>query len=194
MRNRNPKVTVLTIVGTLIVVAGLVVTAFVILPQFSQRPAFGPGYGPMMSGTPFVPEGYTPPSGGSGGLAAVTEEGETIPVPSDAPELPESAAAQSIANLNVTLAISPYPPTSFQNGTFDITLTDDQGQPVTDAEISLDLTMPGMWMPPSKPETQNVGNGEYEASAFWTMRGLWRIEVIIERGGEKQSAFFDVWL
>jgi len=75
-----------------------------------------------------------------------------------------------------------------------VTLADDKGQPVTDAKVSLDLTMPAMWMPPSKPDAQHVGNGKYHASAFYTMRGLWRIEVIITRGSEKQSAFFDVGL
>ena len=166
---------------------------------------FGPGYGPGMGrgpmmggpgafGTPIVPEGYTPPSGGTGGLVAVTADGKTIPAPSDAPKLPENTATQKIGNLNVTLAISPYPPASFQNGSFDITLTDDKGQAITDATISLDLTMPGMWMPPSKPNAQAVGNGKYHAAAFWTMRGLWQIEVTITRGNQKQSAFFDVWL
>ncbi|MBI4787013.1 MAG: FixH family protein [Chloroflexi bacterium] len=167
-------------------------------PAQGFSPGFGPGMmggrGPMMSGTPIVPEGYTPPSGGVGGLVAVSADGKPIPAPSDAPKLPENTAAQKIGNLNVTLAITPYPPASFQNGTFDITLTDDKGQAVTDATISLDLTMPGMWMPPSKPSAQSVGNGKYRAQAFWTMRGLWRIEMIIQRGGAKQSAFFDVWL
>jgi len=162
---------------------------------------FGPGYGPMMggrgpmmSGSPIVPPGYTPPSGGVGGLVAVTADGKMIPAPSDAPKLPENTAAQKVGNLNVTLAISPFPPGSFQNGSFDITLIDDKGQAVTDAQISLDLTMPGMWMPPSKPNAQAIGTGKYHATAFWTMRGLWQIEIIITRGNQKQSAFFDVWL
>jgi hypothetical protein len=167
-------------------------------PAQGFGPGFGPGMmggrGPMMSGTPIVPEGYTPPSSGVGGLVAVTADGKTIPAPSDAPKLPENTAAQKIGNLNVTLAITPYPPASFQNGTFDITLIDDKGQAITDATISLDLTMPGMWMPPSKPSAQSTGNGKYRAAAFWTMRGLWQIEVIITRGNQKQSAFFDVWL
>jgi hypothetical protein len=29
---------------------------------------------------------------------------------------------------------------------------------------------------------------------MFTMRGLWKIEVIIERGGKKQSVFFEVGL
>ena len=213
----NRKTIVIIAIVGLVVLACGVGAAFLALPRFSYAlqaftqgaptPAFGPGYGPGMMGgrgpmmggpgafgTPVVPEGYTPPSGGPGGLVAVTADGKTIPAPSDAPQLPANTATQKVGNLNVTLALSPYPPTSFQNGNFDITLTDDKGQAITDAQINLDLTMPGMWMPPSKPNAQALGNGKYRASAFWTMRGLWQIEVIIQRGSARQSAFFAVWL
>ncbi len=208
------KTMVITAVVGLVVLVCLIGAAFLMLPRLSyalqaftqgapaqgSSPGYGPGFGrgmmggPGAFGTPIVPEGYTPPSGGTGGLVAVTADGKTIPAPSDAPKLPANTATQIVGNLNVTLAISPYPPASFQNGRFDITLTDDKGQAVTDATISLDLTMPGMWMPPSKPNAQAVGNGKYHAAAFWTMRGLWQIEVTITRGNQKQSAFFDVWL
>jgi hypothetical protein len=208
----NRKMILVLVIGALVLlVCGIFIGGFWMMHQFSSaptafsgtQPAYGPGMmggrGPMMGGQgPFgssvAPEGYTPPSGGSGGLVAVTADGKTIPAPSDAPKLPENTATQKVGNLNVTLALSPYPPASFQNGNFDITLIDDKGQPITNAKITFDLTMPGMWMPPSKPEAQNIGNGKYHATAFWTMRSLWRIEAIITRGNEKQSAFFAVWL
>lgn len=177
------------------------------LAQGTPAPGFGPGFGPGMMGgrgpmmggsgafaTPVAPEGYTAASGGTGGLVAATADGKTIPASSDVPKLPANTGTQKVGDLNVTLALSPYPPTSFQNGSFDITLIDDKGQAVTDAQISLNLTMPGMWMPPNEPNAQAVGNGKYHAVAFWTMRGLWQIEVIITRGNQKLSAFFDVWL
>ncbi len=214
----NRKLIVLSVFGVLIFFALVCVVAFFVGTQFSSgsaaygpaasasaygqgnNPGYGPGMmggrGPMMggSGAPFVPDGYVPPSGGVGGLAAVTKDGKTIAPPTNASKLPDNTAAQKIGNLDVTLALTPYPPASFKNGSFDIILTDDKGQAVTDAKISLDLTMPGMWMPASKPDAQYLSDGKYHASAFWTMRGLWRIEVIIARGNEKQSAFFDVWL
>lgn len=128
----------------------------------------------------------------AGGLVPVSRDGNTLK--NSIANLPDGSAAQKIGNWNVTLALSPYPPVSFQKGDFAVTLTDDKGQAITDAQVSLDLTMPGMWMPPSKPNATHVGSGKYQASAMWTMRGQWRIEVIITRGAEKQSAFFDVWL
>ena len=147
----------------------------------NSAPSQGRGRG-MMGG------GSTQPAGG---LMAVTADGKTIAATTT---LPEGTAAQTVGKMNVTMALTPYPPVSFQTGNFDITLTDEKGQAITDAKISLDLTMPGMWMPPSKPNAQALGEGKYKASAPWTMRGLWRIEVIIVRGNEKTSAFFDVWL
>ena len=197
-----------TIVALVALVCGFFLGGFFVMKRisFSQsaslpgtQPGYGPGMmggrGPMMGGrgplgSSVAPDGYTPVNG----LVPVTADGKPISASSDAPKLPESTATQKVGNLNVTLALSPYPPASFQNGNFDITLVDDKGQPVTDAKITFDLTMPGMWMPPSKPAAQSLGDGKYRASAFWTMRGLWRIQAIIQRGSEKQSAFFDVWL
>jgi hypothetical protein len=175
----KPKAIVITVIGALIVVAGLAVAALVIIPRLSHTPGFGPG---MMR------SGHAP-----GGLSAVSPDGQPLVSGSNS-ELPDNTAAQQVGNLNVALALSPYPPVGFQKNDFDVTLTDGNGQAITDAAITLDLTMPAMWMPPNTLAAQPVGNGHYRASGRFTMRDQWRIEVIILRGGVKQSAFFDVWL
>lgn len=153
----------------------------------------GPG-GMMGGGQASLPEGAIAPASGSGGLTAATADGKPIAAVANAPKLPENTATAKAGNQTVTLTLSAYPPSSFQLGTFDVKLTDDKGQPVNDAQVSLDLTMPGMWMPPSAPAAQSLGNGAYRAQAFWTMRGLWLIEVKVQRAGATQSAFFTVWL
>lgn len=166
-------------------------------PSAANTPVAPNNSAPSTANTPAAPSqgrgrgmmgGSTQPPGG---LIAVTSDGKTIPATT---KLPENAAAQTVGKTNVAIALTPYPPVSFQTGNFEITLTDEKGQAINDAKISLDLTMPGMWMPPSKPNAASIGDGKYKASAPWTMRGLWRIEVIITRGSEKSSAFFDVWL
>jgi len=96
-------------------------------------------------------------------------------------------------NLNVTLVMTP-PPAAFSTTMFDITITDERGAAVSDAKVSLDLTMPSMWMPQNKPQAQSLGNGKYQAVGRFTMRGGWRIEIIIERGGQKSSTYFDLGL
>jgi hypothetical protein len=128
-----------------------------------------------------------------GGLVAVSPDGSPLPTDPNR-QLPENTAAQKVGNLNVSIALSPYPPVGFQKSDFDVTLTDDKGQAITDAKVTLDLTMPGMWMPSNTLEAQHNGDGLYQATGRFTMRDLWRIEVIVQRGGDKQSVFFDVWL
>jgi hypothetical protein len=139
--------------------------------------------------------------GGAGSgleLAAVSADGAQISPSSDVTsvtgELPKNIAAQKSGDLIVSLALNPYPPSAGQPSEFDVTLTDLNGKAINDAIISLNLTMPSMWMPPNQPELKSISDGKYHTTAPFTMRGTWRIEVIITRGDEKQSVFFDVGL
>ena len=128
----------------------------------------------------------------SGGLVAVSSDGATIS--SLATELPENTAMQQVGDMNVSIALNPYPPVGFEPADFEVTLTDAAGQVINDATVNLDLTMPGMWMPPNQLTLTSASDGKYSATGRFTMRGPWRIEVIITRGAETQSVFFDVWL
>jgi hypothetical protein len=129
-------------------------------------------------------------------LVAVSAEGAQIPLSADITsatgKLPKGVVAQRSGDMIVSLALNPYPPSAGQPSDFDITLTDVNGQAINDASISLNLTMPSMWMPPNQPAMEFVSDGKYHATAPFTMRGGWRIEAIIMRGSEKQSVFFDV--
>ena len=128
----------------------------------------------------------------TGGLVAVSSDGATIS--SLATELPENIAAQRAGEMNVSIALNPYPPVGFEPADFEVTLTDADGQAINDASVNLNLTMPGMWMPPNQLTLTPASDGKYSATGRFTMRGLWRIEVTITRGAETQSVFFDVWL
>ena len=130
----------------------------------------------------------------SGGLVAVSANGTPLTAPATTDQLPENTALQKSGDLLVSLSINPYPPSGGEASDFVVTLTDASGKPVSDATISLDLTMPEMWMPPNQLNMVAGDAGKYQASGYFTMRGLWRIEVVITRGGQKQSVFFDVGL
>lgn len=137
-------------------------------------------------------------NGGAGiELMAVSSTGEQILPSADVisvtGELPMGTAAQQSGGMIVVLSLNPYPP-SVGQGEFDVTLTDVSGRAINDADISLNLTMPAMRMPPNQPVMEFVSDGGYYTTAYYTMRGWWRIEVIITRGNEKQSVFFDVGL
>jgi hypothetical protein len=127
-------------------------------------------------------------------LVAVSADGARLSSPVTGQDLPAHAVAQQLGDMLVTLAINPYPPSVGAASSFDITLRDGSGNAIEDAVISLDLTMPSMWMPPNQADAKIVSAGVYQAQAPFTMRGMWRIEVIITRGGASQSAFFDVGL
>jgi len=159
-----------------IVILALAGGVFMFGRMFMRMRSFGPGGG-----------------NASGNLVAVSADNKPLAADPNS-QLPANTAVQKSGNLNVSLALSPYPPVGWQEGGFDVTLTDGQGLPITDAKTSIDLTMPAMPMPPNTLEAQYIGNGLYHATGTFTMRGLWRIEAIIERGGQKQSVFFDVGL
>lgn len=176
---------ILVVVGLLL--AGiLAVIVFVMIPRMQRMAGPGPsGFGPRMMGG----GGQAP-----GGLKAVSPQGTPVPLPADSDPLPENTAAQTVGGLTISLALSPYPPVSFQQAKFEVALKDENDQAVTDAVITLDLTMPAMPMPTNLVDAGHTESGLYQGTGRFTMRGLWRIEVIVQRGGEKVSAFFDVGL
>jgi len=184
-------VVIVIVVGVILVLASL---AFFATNTRRSHMMGGGGMGGGMGG-----------GGGTGGgnasqleLAAVSAEGAQIAHSADVTsitgELPKGTVAQKSGDLIVSLALNPYPPSAGQPIAFDVTLTDLNGKAINDATITLDLTMPSMWMPPNQPAMEFISDGKYHTSAPFTMRGGWRIEVIITRGGEKQSAFFDIGL
>jgi hypothetical protein len=133
----------------------------------------------------------------AGGLVAVSSEGTPMPLPAVQATkgiLPENTALQESGGLIVSLALNPYPPSTSKTSQFEVTLTDVDGQAIDNATISLDLTMPGMYMPPNLLNLQPAGAGKYSATGRFTMRGPWRMEAMIIIGGKTQSVFFDVWL
>jgi hypothetical protein len=172
----NRKIIIVVSVVGLLAVGGLLLFTF----MRSQRPLRG-----MMQGS--ASQGQA-----AGGLVAVSPEGTSLPPAADSTPAPQNVATQTVGNLKVSLALSPYPPAGFQTSNFEVTLTDENNQAVTDATVNLDLTMPGMYMPPNALAAQHAGQGVYRGTGRFTMRGLWRIEIILQRGDQKISAFFDV--
>lgn len=214
---KDKKLVVLALVlGVVVVFACGFTLAIVLMPQFAYAmmgQGYAPGYGRgMMDGyaNPGDASATPVPGYGSGMMGRRgMMGGNNVPPGSQSPgntapsssqssvntvQMSSSTATQKVGNLNVAIALNPYPPVGFQKTNFDVTLTDAEGQAITDAKIALDLTMPSMWMPPNKLSPQHASNGKYSATGNFTMRGWWRIEVIITRGSEKQSAFFDLWM
>jgi hypothetical protein len=73
---------------------------------------------------------------------------------------------------------------------FIVVLQDDQGNPISDANVYLDLDMPAMPMGITRPVALPEGAGRYWARTAYTMEGLWEITVIVEREETTYRATF----
>jgi hypothetical protein len=132
-----------------------------------------------------------------GNLVAVNAQGTPIEVPQGvrtAQLRNPGVALQQSEDMIVQIRLDPYPPTMSGSSTFEIILRNTSGTDITNATISLYLTMPGMWMPPNMLDLESQGDGRYVSTGHFTMRGMWRMEVTITLDGKIQSVFFNVWL
>jgi hypothetical protein len=91
-------------------------------------------------------------------------------------------------NVDVTLTSEPNPPRAGEN-TFDVMVMSG-GQPVTDADVSVEFFMPAM--PTMKmPEMRNSvalkheGGGRYRGAGNVMMAGNWDATVSVKRGGQE---------
>jgi nitrogen fixation protein FixH len=99
---------------------------------------------------------------------------------------------QRSGSLAATLRITPNPPVPMDQAVLKLTLRDSDDRPLSGAQVSLDLTMPGMTMPLNRPEVKEKGNGVYEAQALFTMAGKWRIEAQVTQAGTSWTFTFDL--
>ncbi len=125
--------------------------------------------------------------GGGNQQNSSTEEMSSMPAPAPAAS-PAAGAATSPANAEVTFRSEPTPPKMGENA-FEVTVMSG-GQPVTDADVSVELVMPAM---PSMnmPEMRNSaplkheGGGRYRGTGNVMMAGNWDATVSVKRGGQE---------
>ena len=90
-------------------------------------------------------------------------------------------AATTGNGLSIQFDITPRPVRAMSELTFHMNIS-RQGRPVDDAEVTLSLTMPGMYMGKNQPVVKAIGNGRYEATGIVTRcmsgRKTWQAEVM----------------
>ena len=101
---------------------------------------------------------------------------------------PAPAAAPATGNVEVTLTTQPDPPKMGET-TFEAIVMQG-GQPVTDADVSVELfmaAMPSMKMPEMKSSVplKHEGNGRYRGAGNVMMAGSWDATVSVKRGGQE---------
>lgn len=137
-------------------------------------------------------------------LQAMTGGAESAPAVSTAhgahlaaaPPLGASGAPPAGPGVDVGLRTRPDPPQMGEN-TFEVTVRDARGQPVTDASVEVVLfmpPMPSMGMPAmrSRAVLTHAGGGVYRGTGEIRTAGRWKVTVTVRRGsqviGHRQTA------
>ena len=110
------------------------------------------------------------------------------PVPAPAPQAPVATSETPAGNVEVTLSTQPDPPRMGET-TFEAMVMRG-GEPVTDADVSVELFMPAM---PSMnmAEMRNSvalkheGAGRYRGTGHVMMAGHWDATVSVKRNGQQ---------
>ncbi len=82
--------------------------------------------------------------------------------------------------LRIVFDIQPKPVTAMKDLRFIVTL-EKKGKPLEDADVSIDLAMPGMFMGKNRPVLTHQGNGRYEGMGVLPYcpsgRKIWKAEM-----------------
>jgi hypothetical protein len=90
-------------------------------------------------------------------------------------------------NVTISLALDPNPP-AVGPGHLTVTLVDNLGQPVDNAQVELSGTMAHDGMSPLLAVARPGPAGRYEAPFMWTMAGDWAITVTAALPGGQSAA------
>ena len=94
----------------------------------------------------------------------------------------------SSEGLNIRFQSRPDPPESGAN-TIEVSVSDRNGAPVTDATVTAVFSMPAMPamnMPAMRSDAPltHAGNGTYRGTGQLSMGGTWNVNVTVSRGAE----------
>lgn len=115
------------------------------------------------------------------------EEGLSTPAVLEQPGAPAGTAPIG-ADMDIEFTSEPDPPVTGEN-TFEVTVRQADGTPVTDATVTAEFfmaAMPEMKMPEMRTTTPltHQGEGRYRGTGQVTMAGPWDVTVAVERDGE----------
>jgi hypothetical protein len=93
------------------------------------------------------------------------------------------ACTKAVQDMQVSFDITPKHVPAMAELVFTV-LLQRQGKPVDDAHVSLDLTMPGMYMGLNRPLLKFIWSGRYEGKGILQRcpsgQKIWKAEVVIE--------------
>ena len=139
---------------------------------------------PTRAGLQFVLAGLTL-------VALACSRTDDAPAPTGAqPNSPPATVQTTDAgqDLDIQFQSKPDPPQSGSN-TIEVSVTDRNGAPVTDATVTAVFSMPAMPamnMPAMRSDAPltHAGNGTYRGTGQLSMGGTWNVNVTVSRGTE----------
>ena len=107
----------------------------------------------------------------------------------EAPKGAQGGPPTSGSTLDIVFRTQPDPPKTGES-VFEVAVKDASGQPVTDADVAVQLFMPAMPtmnMPAMRNETKlpHVGGGVYRGPGQVMMAGRWDATVTVAKGGQQ---------
>lgn len=103
------------------------------------------------------------------------------------------ACRKTVGGLDVVFDIRPKPVRSMNDLLFTLSLS-SAGEPITDASVTVDLSMPGMRMGENRPVLTHKGNGVYEGAGVIVRcpsgKKVWIAEIAVLRRGETAGTSF----
>jgi hypothetical protein len=117
----------------------------------------------------------------------------------NAPENAKAAGQATTASqpnsttpLKIDLKVDPAEPAPNKPAKFNVTITDQDGKPVTGADVNIALTMKTMDMGEEKVKLADKGNGDYQGAGKVTMAGDWNAAVSAKKSGQTAVQSFPV--
>jgi nitrogen fixation protein FixH len=95
---------------------------------------------------------------------------------------PLAAAGQDANPLKLDIALKTVP--SAGQDKFEVTIKDAAGKPVTDVDVSLQLTMAAMPTMKSEVKTK-LEEGKYTGTGQMSMAGAWNVTVTVKKDGKQ---------
>ena len=107
----------------------------------------------------------------------------------EAPKAAQGGPPAGGPALDIVFRTQPDPPKTGES-LFEVTVKDANGQPIADADVSVQLFMPAMPtmnMPAMRNETKlpHVGGGVYRGPGQVMMAGRWDVTVSVAKGGQQ---------
>jgi hypothetical protein len=99
---------------------------------------------------------------------------------------------QDMSGVSATLNMNPYPMVQMADANLQLTLKDENNQPVNGATVQFDLSKLSMSMPPYFLKASENGDGVYQAQGSFYMPGDWQVRVDVFIGGAHRQFIYQL--